>query len=146
MKMILNMNKLTTLKLILFVPLAGCATPIKTVDYYDMPTEALVKIRDMQQLPESALLSNRYTDLGIVSGMSCRRNKHVDAESGTTESERITFEQLELNAALMGADHITVPACVVNEKTDLTNNCWTSLVCTSHALKVTQLESPDMGR
>jgi hypothetical protein len=140
------MNKLTTLQLILLAPLAGCATPIKTMDYYDMPTDALVKIRDMQQLPELALLDNSYTDVGVVTGMSCQRNRIVDAESGTTESEQITFEQLELNAALLGADHITVPDCVVNEKTDLTNNCWTSLVCTSHALKVTQLETSDMGR
>ena len=140
------MNKLTTLQLIFLIPLAGCATPIKTVDYYDTPTDALVKIRGMQQLPEAALLDSSYTDVGVVTGMSCRRDKIVDAESSTTESEQITFEQLELNAALLGADHITVPKCVVSEKTDLTNNCWSSLVCTSHALQFTELETPDLDR
>ena len=69
------MDKLTILKLTLLLPLAGCATPIKTVDYYDLPTEALVKIRNMQQVPESAIQGGTYTDLGIVIGMSCRLNR-----------------------------------------------------------------------
>jgi hypothetical protein len=140
------MNKLTILKLTLLVPLAGCATPIKTVDYYDLPTDALLKIRDMRQVPETAILDGSYTDVGIVTGMSCNLNKIENLNVEGSEGRQIAFEQLELNAALLGADHISTPRCVVNEKMDLTNNCWTSLVCESHALKVTQLENPAMGR
>ena len=140
------MNKLTFLKLTLLLPLAGCATPIKTVDYYDLPTEALVKIRNMQQVPESVIQGGSYTDVGIVTGISCHLNRFEGANAEGSESRQIAFEQLELNAALLGADHISTPQCVVNEKMDLTNNCWTSLVCESHALKLSQLETLDMGR
>lgn len=140
------MNKLIILKLTLLLPLAGCATPIKTVDYYDLPTEALVKIRNMQQVPESTILDGSYTDVGIVTGMSCHLNRIEGANAQGSESRKIAFEQLELNAALLGADHISTPQCVVNQKMDLTNNCWTSLVCESHALKVSQLETLNMGR
>ena len=140
------MNKLIILKLTLLLPLAGCATPIKTVDYYDLPTEALVKIRNMQQVPESTILDGSYTDVGIVTGMSCHLNRIEGANAQGSESRKIAFEQLELNAALLGADHISTPQCVVSQKMDLTNNCWTSLVCESHALKVSQLETLNMGR
>jgi hypothetical protein len=140
------MNKLTILKLTSLLPLAGCATPIKTVDYYDLPTDALVKIRDMRQVPETAILDGNYTDVGIVTGMSCHRNRIEGANAEGSESRKIAFEQLQLNAALLGADHISTPQCVVNEKMDLSNNCWTSLVCESQALKVSQLETSDMGR
>ncbi len=140
------MNKLIILKLTLLLPLAGCATPIKTVDYYDLPTEALVKIRNMQQVPESTILDGSYTDVGIVTGMSCHLNRIEGANAQGSESRKIAFEQLELNAALLGADHISTPQCVVSQKMDLTNNCWTSLVCESHALKVSQLETLNIGR
>ena len=140
------MNKLIILKLTLLLPLAGCATPIKTVDYYDLPTEALVKIRNMQQVPESTILDGSYTDVGIVTGMSCHLNRIEGANAQGSESRKIAFEQLELNAALLGADHISTPQCVVSQKMDLTNNCWTSLVCESHALKVSQLETLNMAR
>ena len=63
----------------------------------------------------------------------------------SAESERKTFDQLEIQAALLGADHITVPNCVENDEMDLNNNCWSSLVCESHALKVTQTESAEKG-
>jgi len=137
------MNRLTILKLTLLLPLAGCATPIKTVDYYDLPTEALVKIRNMQQVAESEILDSSYTDVGIVTGMSCHLNRIDDATARGPKSRQIAFEQLEMNAALLGADHISTPQCVVNQTMDLNNNCWTSLVCQSHALKVSQLETLD---
>jgi hypothetical protein len=139
----MNRKTITTLGIVAL--LTGCATPIKTVDYYDMPTEALLKIRGMQQFPDSVLTDNNYTDAGIVTAMSCRRNTTTDSESGGAESERKTFDQLEILAALLGADHITVPNCVENDEMDLNNNCWSSLVCESHALKVTQTESAEKG-
>ena len=139
----MNKNIITVLGAVAL--LSGCATPIKTVDYYDMPTDALLKIRGMQQFPDSVLTDNSYTDAGTVTALSCRRNKFADSESESIESERMVVDQLEIKAALLGADHITIPNCVVNDEMDLTNNCWSSLVCESHALKVALQESADNG-
>ena len=121
--------------------LSGCATQIKTMDYYDLPTESLNNLRAMTQLPELALSDENYTDVGVVTGLSCRRNTAVDPESGSPASENIAMDQLKLKAAALGADHITTPQCVRSDKMDLSNNCWSTLICTSHALKVVAIES-----
>ncbi len=53
--------------------LCGCATPAKVVDYYDLPSSALVNLRGMTVLPEQVLSDSDYIDLGVVTGFSCGR-------------------------------------------------------------------------
>ena len=128
--------KIQTLILtIAFALLFGCAAQVQSVNYHDLSSEALSSIRGMTQLPELALSDGTYTDVGVVEGLSCRRNKFSDAESGSSASMSMAVEQLKLKAAALGADHITTAECVQNDKMDLSNNCWSTLICTSHALK-----------
>ena len=120
--------------LVVFASLCGCATPVKIVDYYDLPSNALGNLRDMTILPEQVLSDAEYFDLGIATGFSCSR---VRTSAGSFDDEKfnsMAVEQLKLNAAAMGAEHITTPQCVVSEKMDMTNNCWASLTCTGHGL------------
>ncbi len=120
--------------LVVLACLCGCATPVKVVDYYDLPSSALGSLRGMTILPEDVLSNAEYSDLGIVTGFSCRGVRKGAVNFDDSKSRGKATEQLKLNAAVMGAYHITTPQCVVSEKMDMTNNCWTSLTCTGHAL------------
>ena len=127
--------KMTNLYFVaVFASLCGCATPVKVVDYYDLPSSALGNLRGMTILPEDVLSNAEYSDLGIATGFSCSR---VRIGAGSFDDEKfnsMAVEQLKLNAAAMGAHHITAPQCVVSEKMDMTNNCWASLTCSGHGL------------
>ena len=127
--------KMTNLYFVaVFASLCGCATPVKVVDYYDLPSSALGSLRGMTILPDDVLSDSEYSDLGIATGFSCSR---VRIGTGSFDDEKfnhMAVEQLKLNAAAMGAHHITTPQCVVSEKLDMTNNCWASLTCTGHGL------------
>jgi hypothetical protein len=128
------MNYSRTLIFVALAGLCGCATPVKIVDYYDLPSSALSNLRSMTVLPEQDLSEGDYTDLGVVSGFSCNLSRRSAVNFEYAEFEKKAVEQLRLNAAVMGAAHITTPQCIEREKLDMTNNCWTSLTCNSHAL------------
>jgi len=124
-------------KLLFIVALAclgACATPARVVDYYDLPPSALQNLRGMAILHEQAVSEGGYTNLGIVTGFSCGRVPEDAANGGESEPRRKAIEQLKLNAAAMGAEHITTPHCIVSDKIDFTNNCHASITCTGHAL------------
>jgi len=114
--------------------LCGCATPARVVDYYDLPSSALVNLRGMTVLPEQVLSNGEYSDLGVVTGFSCRGVRKGAVNFDDSKSRARAVEQLKLNAAAIGAAHVTAPQCVVSEKINMNNNCWTSLTCTGHAL------------
>jgi len=128
------MNNTRTLFFVALACLGGCATPVKVVDYYDLPSSALANLRSMTVLPEQVLSDSEYTDLGTVSGFSCSSSRRSAESFDDEEISKNAIEQLKLNAAVMGAEHITTPHCIEREKMDLANNCWTSLTCNSHAL------------
>ncbi len=111
----------------------GCATPIKVLDYYEADSDALAKIRHMKVVDEDAMSSSDYTDLGIVDGIYCNKARWDPAASADIARRR-ALDQLTLRAATVGADHITTPQCVLDKGMDLSNNCWATLVCSSHAL------------
>ena len=111
----------------------GCATPIKVLDYYETDSAALAKIRHMKVVDEDALSSNDYTDLGVMDGIYCNRAPW-DPAASADNARRRALDQLTLRAAMVGADYITTPQCVLNKGMDLSNNCWATLVCSSHAL------------
>ena len=128
------MNYSRTLIFVALAGLCGCATPVKVVDYYDLPSSALANLKSMTVLPEHAKSKSKYTDLGVVSGFSCSLSRRSAVKFDYAEFEKNAVEQLKLNAAVMGAEHFTTPQCIEREKMDMTNNCWTSLTCNSHAL------------
>jgi len=113
--------------------LFGCATPIKVLDYYGADSATLAKLRDLKVVEEDALSEGRATDLGVVNGLFCNRAPW-DPGATTDIAERLAKDQVTLRAAELGADYITAPQCTLNSKMDLSNNCWATLVCTSHAL------------
>lgn len=113
--------------------LTACATPI--LDYYDMEADTLRRIRGMTIVEEQAISIDDYTDLGVVRGSFCERNKNTDPRADTPEARRDAVDQVKLRAAAKGAEHISTPQCDVNEQMDLVNNCWSAIACESHALK-----------
>ena len=113
--------------------LFGCATPIKVLDYYGADSATLAKIRDLQVVDDNAMSDGRYTDLGIVNGLFCNRAPW-DPGANTDTAERLAKDQVDLRAAELGADYITSPQCTLKSKMDMSNNCWATLVCSSHAL------------
>ena len=115
------------------VLMSGCATPIEVLDYYDADSATLAKLRHMELVGEEVLLSDDYEDLGDVKGLFCEKSPW-DPEASSDSAMNRTVEQLKLRAAAKGADYISAPSCTLNNKMDLTNNCWSTLICSSHAL------------
>ena len=115
--------------------LTACATSI--LDYYDMEADALRKIRGMTIVEEQAMSTDDYTDLGVVTGFFCDKNRMPSAD--TPEAMRDAVDQVKLRAAAKGAEHISTPQCDINLQTDLINNCWSIIECMSHALKASPL-------
>ena len=116
--------------------MSGCATPVASIDYYDVDTATLKRIKPMTVVDDETLASGDYKDLGKVTGMHCRRTPPAGGGyAGQTEGPtRTAIDQLKLRAARKGASHITEPQCDINETMDLANNCWSSIKCTSKAL------------
>ena len=131
----LVMRNSTHILLVASYCLSGCAAPVVVLDYYDMESDALSKIRGMTILEEQAMSTGDFTDLGVVKGFSCEKNKATDPRADTPEAKRNAVDQVKLRAAAKGAKHISTPQCDINEHLDLTNNCWTTIACKSHALK-----------
>ena len=109
---------------------AGCASPLPQIDYYDVETEALRKIRTMTVINDAALAQGAYRDLGEVKGIYCDRNQLVSSP------ERSAIDQLKIRAAQNGADHIGTPSCETRDSWDLTNNCLSSTTCSAEALAI----------
>lgn len=113
--------------------LCACAAPVKVLDYYEADSASLARIRDLKVIEDDALSDGQFTDLGVVNGLYCERVSR-DSTANTDIAKRSVKYQVGLRAAELGADYITAPSCTHNSKMDLTNNCWATLVCTSHAL------------
>ena len=125
-------------KLLFLISLAclgACATPARVVDYYDMPSSALHNLRGMEFLSEQVVSEGDYANLGIATGFSCGHVPKGAVNGGESEPRRKAVEQLKLNAAVMGAEHVSTPYCVVSDKIDLTNNCHASITCSGVALR-----------
>lgn len=108
---------------------AGCASPLPQLDYYDIETEALQKIRGMTIIEEDAREYRSYRELGEVQGLYCNRTK---AYAGSPESSAV--DQVKLRAAIKGADHIGTPQCETRTTWDFTNNCFSTVTCSAAAL------------
>ena len=111
--------------------ITACATPLPQLDYYDVDTQALGKIRTMKIIDDASREQGKYRDLGSVKGLYCNRTPPY---AGTPENTAI--DQVKLRAAIKGADHIGTPACVTRTTWDFTNNCFSTVTCSAEALVV----------
>ena len=116
--------------------LYACAAPVKLLDYHGADSATLAKIWDLQVVGDAALTENRYTDLGIVNGLSCN-NAAWDTSSSAATAEQSAKDQVSLRAAELGADYITAPQCTLDSERELPRGCSAILLCTSHALAKT---------
>ena len=111
---------------------SGCAAPIPRIDYYDVETEALQRIRGMGELDAAAIEAGSYNDLGEVDGLFCP-TQWVWLDS--PEAERMAVDQVKIRAAQLGATHISTPICAADESMDMTNNCMSTVKCMARAEK-----------
>lgn len=112
---------------------AACAAPVAQIDYYTVETEALERVRGMTVLDEASVSTGDYESLGTADGLYCQRNQ-LRMPPGESGARRIATEQVMLRAAMMGAEHISTPVCETRSKMDLTNNCFSTVICTAEAL------------
>jgi hypothetical protein len=125
-------NSVATLFVIAVVLGSGCATPIPRIDYYDVETDALRRIRDMGELDAVAIESGSYSDLGEVPGLFCPPQWMW---LNSPEAERMAVDQVKIRAAQLGATHISTPVCEADESMDMTNNCMSTMKCMARALR-----------
>ena len=111
---------------------SGCAAPMSRIDYYDVETDALQRIRDMGELDAAAIEAGSYSGLGEVDGLFCP-TQWVWLNS--PEAERMAVDQVMIRAAQLGATHISTPICEADESMDMTNNCMSTVKCRARALK-----------
>ena len=112
---------------------AACAAPVPQIDYYDVETEALERIRGMTIVDEASMSAGSYRSLGTVDGLYCDRNQ-LRMDPGADGTRRIAIEQVMLKAAILGAEHIGTPTCETRSSIDMTNNCMATVICMAEAL------------
>ena len=126
----------TFMLIVILGPLVGgCATAVPVVDFYDTDAEALRRFPAIDILDDAAIASGGYRALGPVQGLYCSRN-HTRLMAQDPNAMLQAIDQVKLQAAELGADAVSEPSCVQSHKTDLTNNCWASIVCDSTAWQV----------
>ena len=121
--------------------LGGCATAVPVIDFYDADVETLERFPTIDILAEADIASGRYRDLGPVKGLYCSRDR-VGLTVHAPRARLKAIDQVKLRAAELGAHAISEPRCLQSRKTDLTNNCWASIVCESTAFEAMDGESP----
>jgi len=127
------MNYKTPVLLAAVFFLAGCTVPTKSKDYYDMPADALETLRQLSIISEEDLLGESFTEIGLVSGSSCRRGSDSDMLTKDSTTYRFVLAQLQMSAAEMCAGFITTPQCTVRNAEKSSRYCMTPLDCTSRA-------------
>ena len=114
--------------------LSGCADTVPIVDYYDVDTESLERYASMQVVNQSAIDSGEFYFTEEIEGLYCRKDARSD-DVMSREAKKIAIDQVKLKAAREGADAISEPRCTPNIHGSFGNNCMSTLVCMSMALK-----------
>jgi hypothetical protein len=123
-----------TMIIILASTFAGCATAVPVVDYYDTDADSLRRYQKIGVIDGAATNSNGRIQLGEVKGIFCRKSRgQISPDDHLAEVQAI--DQVKLKAAILGADYITTPQCVISNEGDVTNNCFSSLICASSAVR-----------
>lgn len=107
--------------------ISGCAGfgQIEKID--NLTPEQMNRIHQVKIMPASYLANGSHTSLGRIKGLSCA------ADGQLVASEDEAQQQLLIKAAKLGANAISTPLCQANNRVDLGNNCWKSVVCISEA-------------
>lgn len=112
---------------LLSLGLSGCVGPLVDVQKVDDTTAVqlndTMKTFDVESTPASAKL------LGPITATSCKNkmwDKDATAEDATT--------QLKLLSRQRGGNAVGNLSCGPVEGTDLSKNCWQSVVCTGTAI------------
>ena len=123
------------ISLMLAGALAGCASAVPVVDFYDSDSDTLRRFQTITVLDGASANAKNLKKLGAVEGIYCNRNsRQVSVDDHLAETQAV--DQVKLKAARVGANYITTPQCVIRDSGDLTNNCFSTLVCTSSALGI----------
>ena len=126
-------NSTITITLILAGTLAGCATAVPVVDFYDSDSDTLRRFQIITIIDGASANAKDLKKLGEVEGIYCKKTYgQVSVDDHLAEAQAV--DQVKLKAAEKGAHYITAPQCVIRDSGDFTNNCYSTLVCTSSAL------------
>jgi hypothetical protein len=112
--------------------LCGCASAVPVVDFYDADAETLRRFPGIEILHER----QGFEDLGELRGLYCYRNSMDLPHDPAARAAAV--DQLRLKAAGLSADAISEPHCQVSVAMDMVNNCFGTVLCVSHALRLDQ--------
>ncbi len=124
---------MNALMAIIFIAVGvGCVGPlVPVVKIEQLPPEEKHATLSLPIYNESQLAGKQYTVVNIVEGISCK-NKTWD--HAATKSDAIN--QTKYWARQQGADGILNVQCEIPRGTTTTYNCWESITCTAHAIKL----------
>jgi len=132
------MNLAKPVVAIVLVCLAGCATAPETVDsidFYEMDSSALKRIRGMKILPPIMGGFGNYIDLGPVEGSYCRKDTVKNSEEAALNLLFGAHDQVKMRAAILGADAISFPLCESVAADKRPKGCSAQFFCRSNAFK-----------
>jgi len=107
--------------------LAGCMSNQRIETLTPQQREAVLHVQILEKPP-----SGEYDSLGVVSGLSCNRNKFQAPKISEDEA----MQGLRIEATKRGATAVMNTFCQTNSDTDWRNNCWASVKCVGDAIKV----------
>ena len=120
--------------LLLATLLPACAPTVPIVDFYEADAETLRRFPAIAVVSEEQANATTFSAVSEIEGFYCERGNMQEDISG--ERARIQAEdQLRLKAAALGATHISEPDCTARHEIDWGNNCMSTLICQSVALK-----------
>lgn len=114
--------------------LSGCATAVPVVDYYDADSSTLRRFQSIDVLSDEAAEGKNLKNLGEIQGIYCKKT-HEQVPVHDEGARTLAIDQVKLKAAEKSADYISTPKCVISGSSDFTNNCYSTLMCTSSAFK-----------
>ena len=132
------MNLAKPVVAIVLVCLAGCATAPETVDsinFYEMDSSALKRIRGMKILPPFMGGFGNYIDLGPVMGTYCQKDAIKNSQAAAIERFTGAHDQVRMRAAIKGADAISVPRCKSVPAKERAKGCQAQMSCRSKAFR-----------
>ncbi|MEL6950503.1 MAG: hypothetical protein AAGM16_10380 [Pseudomonadota bacterium] len=113
--------------------IAGCASSIPVIDFYEASSETLQRYQQINVLTTSTA-PRAFEPLEDIEGIYCRK-KMGQAALADREATLYAIDQVRLKAAEENADAITEPACTINTDNDFSNNCYGSVICRATALR-----------
>ena len=107
--------------------LAGCMSNQRIETLTPQQREAVLHVQLLDDPP-----SGEFDSLGVVTGLSCNRNKFQAPNISEDEAK----QGLRVQAAKLGATAVVNTLCMTSSDTDWRNNCWASVKCVGDAIKV----------